>query len=46
MIYLLSTIYLLAVAGLSLFGFLGLITLALYWRHRRDEFPLPAIANS
>lgn len=43
MIELLSTTYWLAVAGLSLYGFLGLITLGLYWRHRRDTFPLPEL---
>jgi cellulose synthase/poly-beta-1,6-N-acetylglucosamine synthase-like glycosyltransferase len=39
----LNSIYLLAIAGLSLFGFLGLVTLWLYWRHRHDTFPCPEI---
>jgi cellulose synthase/poly-beta-1,6-N-acetylglucosamine synthase-like glycosyltransferase len=39
----LNTIYLLALAGLSVFGFLGLATLWLYWRHRQDTFPCPQV---
>lgn len=46
MIELLSTLYVLAVAGLSLYGISGLITLWLYWRHRHDTFPLPETAAS
>lgn len=41
----LNSIYLLALAGLSLFGILGLVTLWLYWRHRNDTFPCPKIAE-
>ena len=39
---LLSTIYILTISALSVYGLLGLITLAFYWRHRHDEFPCPA----
>ncbi|MFZ0548546.1 MAG: glycosyltransferase [Candidatus Promineifilaceae bacterium] len=39
----LNIIYLLALAGLSLFGLLGLVTLWLYWRHRQDSFPCPQV---
>ena len=46
MIQLLTVLYLLAVAGLSLYGFLGLLTLWLYWRHRHDEFPLPKVTTA
>jgi cellulose synthase/poly-beta-1,6-N-acetylglucosamine synthase-like glycosyltransferase len=41
----LNTIYLLALSGLSLFGLLGLVTLFLYWRHRRDAFPCPQVSE-
>jgi cellulose synthase/poly-beta-1,6-N-acetylglucosamine synthase-like glycosyltransferase len=41
----LSTIYLLTAAALSVYGCLGLLTLALYWRHRRDTFPCPVTAS-
>ncbi len=43
MIDILALIYMTAVSGLSLFGLLGLFTLALYWRHRHDTFPLPEL---
>ncbi len=33
----------LTVAAMSLFGFLGLFTLILYWRHRHDSSPCPAL---
>ncbi len=39
----LNTIYLLALAGLSLFGLLGLVTIGYYWRHRQDTFDCPPI---
>ena len=41
MIPILGFLYLLAVAGLSLYGLLGLLTLWLYWRHRHESFPCP-----
>lgn len=41
----LNSIYLLALAGLSLFGFLGLVTLWFYWRHRRETFPCPVVPS-
>ena len=44
MIEILGTIYVLAVASLSLFGLLGLFTLWLYWRHRHDAFPSPTVS--
>ncbi len=43
MITFLGALYVTAVALLSLFGILGLYTLWQYWRHRRDEFPCPAV---
>ncbi len=46
MIQLLTVLYLLAAAGLSLYGFLGLLTLWLYWQHRHDEFPLPEVTRA
>ena len=39
----LATIYVLALTALSVYGLLGLITLAFYWRHRHDEFPCPPL---
>lgn len=41
----LSTIYILAAAGIALFGVLGLITIYHFWRHRQDEFPCPEAAD-
>lgn len=41
MITFIVVLYLLALAALSLYGFLGLLTLWLYWQHRRDELPPP-----
>lgn len=38
----LATLYVLTVSGLSVYGLLGLITLAFYWRHRHDVYPCPA----
>ncbi|PID85839.1 MAG: glycosyl transferase [Chloroflexi bacterium] len=43
MIEFLGMIYVLTVATLSLFGFLGLFTLWLYWRHRHDKAPCPTL---
>lgn len=43
MIEILGIIYALTVAAMSLFGFLGLFTLWLYWRHRHDNAPCPAL---
>ncbi len=45
MINFIATIYILTVAGISVYGLLGLLTLALYWRHRHDEFPCPPIPD-
>ena len=42
---LLAAVYILAVAGLSVYGLLGLLTLWLYWRHRHETFPLPIVAE-
>jgi cellulose synthase/poly-beta-1,6-N-acetylglucosamine synthase-like glycosyltransferase len=39
----LSTLYLLALSALSLYGFLGLLTLWLYWRHPTDTFSCPSL---
>lgn len=41
MIILLSGLYLLALSGLSVYGLFGLLTLALYLRHRQVESPTP-----
>jgi cellulose synthase/poly-beta-1,6-N-acetylglucosamine synthase-like glycosyltransferase len=41
----LSSIYLVAVGGLALFGLLGLVTLGYYWRHRRESFPCPQVPD-
>ncbi len=43
MITILSNLYVLTVAGLALYGLLGLLTLWLYWRHRNDTFPCPEV---
>lgn len=40
---LLGIAYLLTMAGLSLYGFVGLLTLWLYWRHRQETFPCPPV---
>jgi cellulose synthase/poly-beta-1,6-N-acetylglucosamine synthase-like glycosyltransferase len=42
MIGLLGALYLLAALGLGSYGLVGLVTLWLYWRHRRDQTPHPA----
>lgn len=41
MITLLPTLYLIAVATLSVYGLLGVLTLILFWRHRYDPVPPP-----
>jgi len=43
MIEFLGILYVLTVATMSLFGLLGLFTLSLYWRHRHDSAPCPAL---
>ena len=43
MIHILGWLYLLAATGLALYGFLGLFTLWLYWRHRHDTIPQPVV---
>ena len=45
MINFLGFVYMTAVAILSFYGFLGLLTLRLYIRHRHDTFPLPAVTT-
>lgn len=40
----LGLLYMTAVAILSLYGFLGLLTLGLYIRHRHDTYPLPHVS--
>jgi cellulose synthase/poly-beta-1,6-N-acetylglucosamine synthase-like glycosyltransferase len=42
----LGGIYVGAVAGIALFGMLGLITIWYYWKHREDTFPCPVVADS
>ena len=42
MIDLLSTLYLAAALALGCYGLVGLVTLGLYWRHRRERSPEPA----
>ncbi len=39
----LGLLYMLVLAGLSVYGLLGLLTLGLYWRHRRDEAVTPML---
>lgn len=41
----LTVLYLLAVAGLSLYGLLGLLTLILFFRHRRQTFACPDLPD-
>jgi cellulose synthase/poly-beta-1,6-N-acetylglucosamine synthase-like glycosyltransferase len=41
----LSLIYVLAAAGIALFGLLGLVTLVQYHRHRKDQFPCPPVPD-
>lgn len=45
MAQLLITLYIAAVAGLAVYGLLGLVTLWLYWRHRHDEEAHPSVAD-
>jgi cellulose synthase/poly-beta-1,6-N-acetylglucosamine synthase-like glycosyltransferase len=42
----LSSLYLLAAAGIALFGLLGLVTFIYYWRHRHDSFPCPPVQEN
>ncbi|MEZ4643469.1 MAG: glycosyltransferase [Chloroflexota bacterium] len=44
MIQFLGSLYVLTVAAMSIYGLLGLFTIWLYWRHRHDTFPAPAVA--
>jgi len=41
----LSTLYLLAAAGIAVFGILGVVTLFHYLRHRNETFPCPVVAD-
>ena len=43
---LLIAIYWLTLLLLSVYGFLGLLTLALYWHHRHVTHPLPAVKTA
>ncbi|MCA9950223.1 MAG: glycosyltransferase [Anaerolineales bacterium] len=43
---LLAGIYILVVAGLALYGLVGLLTLWLYWRHRHEDFICPVVADA
>ncbi len=43
---LLITIYWLTLILLSVYGFLGLLTLAFYWRHRHVTHPLPVVETA
>jgi cellulose synthase/poly-beta-1,6-N-acetylglucosamine synthase-like glycosyltransferase len=43
MIELLALLYTLSAGGLALYGLLGLLTLALFWRHRHDIIERPSI---
>ncbi|MCA9953362.1 MAG: glycosyltransferase [Ardenticatenaceae bacterium] len=36
-------LYYTALGGLALYGLFGLLTLALYWRHRHEQFPTPPL---
>ena len=45
MITWLSTAYLAVLAALAVYGFLGLVTLLFYWRHRRATFPCPDVPD-
>jgi cellulose synthase/poly-beta-1,6-N-acetylglucosamine synthase-like glycosyltransferase len=40
---LLLGVYFLAIGGLGLYGLFGLLTFALYWRHRQETFPTPPL---
>ncbi len=39
----LGVIYVIVVAGIALFGMLGLVTFWFYWRHRHDSYPCPIV---
>lgn len=39
----LPILYLFTVAAMSVYGLMGLLTAWLYWRHRHDQFPCPAV---
>ena len=41
----LGGIYIAVVAGIALFGILGLVTFWFYWKHRNDRFPTPDVSN-
>ncbi len=41
----LSAMYLLAAAGIAVFGILGMVTLFHYIRHRHETFPCPEVAE-
>jgi cellulose synthase/poly-beta-1,6-N-acetylglucosamine synthase-like glycosyltransferase len=43
---LILTLYFTALGGLALYGLFGLLTLALYWRHRHDQFPTPPLPTA
>ncbi len=45
MITLLQIGYILALAGISLYGLLGLVTLYYYWQRRHDRFPAPTLPD-
>ena len=36
--------YFTALGGLALYGLFGLLTFALYWRHRKETFPTPPLS--
>lgn len=38
-------LYFIALGGLALYGLFGLLTLALYWRHRHATFPTPPLPD-
>jgi cellulose synthase/poly-beta-1,6-N-acetylglucosamine synthase-like glycosyltransferase len=44
MIELLALLYTLSAGGLAVYGLLGLLTLALFWRHRHDAIEPPFVA--
>jgi cellulose synthase/poly-beta-1,6-N-acetylglucosamine synthase-like glycosyltransferase len=45
MISIILILYFTALGGLALYGLFGLLTLALYWRHRHATFPAPPLPN-
>ena len=44
MIIWLKTFYLLLLAGISIYGILGFVTLLYYWRYRHEQFTLPEMS--